>query len=93
MPLYIYVLYTCYSRQKRVWEIDFRLWYNSSDDLKDDEERDVYPPRFITTCNRHSPLCALDVQYMLLVVQKNEVIKTYTFNIYVGTLSKCRWFR
>ena len=42
----------------------------------------MYPPRFITQCNRHKP-STLDVEYTLQVVKKRKVVCEYQLNIYV----------
>jgi len=42
----------------------------------------MYPPRFITQCNRHKP-SILDVEYTLQVVKKRKVVCEYQLNIYV----------
>jgi len=65
-----------------VGEIDFREWYKTAVDLEDDENRDIYPPRFITQCNCHKP-STLDVEYMLQVVKKKQIVCEYQLNIYV----------
>ena len=66
----------------KVSEIDFREWYTSEKDLAEDEERDIYPPRFIThmKCRRPS---TLDVVYTLHVIKDSNIVKDHNFSIYV----------
>lgn len=68
------------SLQMSVSEIDFREFYTSAGDLKDDENRDHYPPRFITQLNgdQHS---ALHLEYTLHVIKDDKIIKDYKFSI------------
>lgn len=69
-------------------EIDFRERYSSSEDLADDEKRDLYPPRFITQLHCHK-LSSLDVEYVLHVKQDGRVIKNYKFSIVVTKTVPC----
>ena len=66
----------------KVSEIDFREWYTSQKHLAEDEKRDIYPPRFIThlKCHRSS---TLDVTYTLHVIKDSNIVKDYSFSIFV----------
>jgi len=66
-----------------VSEIDFREWYESAEDLVDDENRDHYPPRFITQLNCHKQSTLLHVTYTLHVVKDGNTVKDYKFSIFV----------
>ena len=63
-------------------EINFRNWYNSAKDLEKDENKDIYPPRFITQLNCHQR-STLDVTYKLHVMKDGRSTKNYNFSIYV----------
>ena len=63
-----------------VSEIDFREFYTSAGDLKDDENRDHYPPRFITQLNGDQQ-SALHLEYMLHVIKDDKTVKDYKFSI------------
>ena len=65
-----------------IGEIDFREWYKSAEDLEKDENRDVYPPRFITQLNSHRR-CTLDVTYTVNLLKDGTIVKDYKFSIYV----------
>ena len=65
-----------------IGEIDFRELYKSAKDLKKDESRDIYPPRFITQLNCHRR-CTLDVTYTLNLMKDGTIVKDYKFSIYV----------
>ena len=70
------------SLQIQVHEIDFRDWYESAEDLVDDENRDHYPPRFITHLKCHQQ-STLDVTYTLQVIKGGNSVKKYNFSIFV----------
>ena len=67
--------------QMKVSDINYRE-YQSTDDLKKDEEEDLYPPRFITQLNCHQR-STLDVTYTLNVIKDGSACKDYKFNIFV----------
>ena len=63
-------------------ELDFRKWYKSEEELKADEDRDQYPPRFITHVKCHR-LSTLDVTYDLEVKNDSTIVKKYKISIFV----------
>ena len=71
-----------YLIQISINEIDFRKWYKSAKELKKDENRDMYPPRFITQLNCHQRY-TLDVTYKIHVIKDGRSTEDYTFNIFV----------
>ena len=71
-----------------VSEIDFREFYKSAEDLKDDENRDHYPPRFITELNCYQQ-SALHVEYMLHVKKDDKIVKNYKFIISRSVSKAC----
>ena len=71
-----------YPLQMEVSEIDFRQWYTSAEDLAEDENRDHYPPRFLTHLKCHQPN-TLDVSYMLHVIKDGKTVKEYSFSVFV----------
>ena len=68
--------------QISVSEIDFREWYHCVEDLKKDEDEDLYPPRFITQFNCHQRY-TLDVTYAFKVIKDGTMCKDYKFNVFV----------
>lgn len=71
-----------------VSEIDFRDWYTSAEDLKDDENRDHYPPRFMTQFNCHQQ-STLDVKYTLHVIKDGNTVRDYKFIVFVEAKPTC----
>ena len=75
---------SCISSQISVSEINFRGRYHCSEHLANDENRDLYPPRFITQLYCHQPSRPpLDVEYMLHVIKGGKIVKNYNFNIVI----------
>ena len=64
-----------------VSEIDFRH-YKTAKDLKNDENRDVYPRRFITQLNCHQRH-TLDVIYILNIIKDGSIYNNNKFNVFV----------
>ena len=59
--------------------------------MKKDENRDAYPPRFITQVNCHHR-CTLDVTYKLHVKKDGINIRDYNLSIFVkGMALNLRW--
>ena len=86
MHIYIYIyihkfIHLCLI-QITVSDIDFRQRYKSVKDLKEDESRDIYPPRFITQLNCHQRR-TLDVTYTLNVIKDGVIAKDYKVNIFL----------
>ena len=71
-----------YVLQMEVSEIDFRQRYTSAEDLVEDENRDHYPPRFITHFKCHQSF-TLDVSYILHVMKDGKTVKDYNFSVFV----------
>ena len=72
-----------------VSEVDFREFYTSVKDLKEDEKRDHYPPRFITELSCHQQ-SALHVEYMLHVIKDDKIVKDYKFSISQSVSKVCQ---
>ena len=80
--------FPCNSPQINVSEIDFADRYKCAEDLADDENRDLYPPRFITQlCCHQQSRPALDVKYKLHIRNDGKVVKNYNFSIVVAKAS------
>lgn len=82
-----YQYYLVVSLQMSISAIDFRE-YKSAKDLEDDENRDFYPPRFITALNCHQQ-SALHVEYMLHVMKDDKSIGDYKFIISRSVSKAC----
>ena len=76
-------MYIClYLLQLKVSEIDFRQWYKSKEELRADEDRDHYPPRFKTHLKCCQP-STLHVTYILKAVKDSTAVENiYTFSIF-----------
>ena len=63
--------------------IDFRKWYKSDAALKEDEQNDLFPPRFKIKINCYNPSFTLDFRYTVCVGQDKQEDISLQLNIFV----------
>ena len=71
-----------------VMEINFREWYSCDEDLRLDEDKDIYPPRFLIQFNCRE-FSTLDVTYKLCIRMQQKILMVSTFAVFVKAQARC----